>query len=83
MKKKAWIKVLKQAVCVAGCILMLSSPAFGAEAVHTNTGVSPDGKGISLFSYEYEWRYKNVNGAAYKRLYNMTLDRWEGDWVRV
>lgn len=27
-----------------------------------------------------DWRYKSVNGKIYRRLYNYTLQRWEGEW---
>ncbi len=30
-----------------------------------------------------EWRYKVINGNLYKRLYNYTRNRWEGDWIFV
>lgn len=29
------------------------------------------------------WRYKNINGKLYKRLYNATKKRWESDWIVV
>lgn len=30
-----------------------------------------------------EWRYKVIDGNLYKRLYNYTRNRWEGDWIFV
>lgn len=30
-----------------------------------------------------EWRYKVINGNLYKRLYNYSTGRWEGDWIFV
>ncbi|MCH1982526.1 hypothetical protein MCG98_08100 [Ruminococcus sp. OA3] len=29
-----------------------------------------------------DWRYKNVNGVCYMRLYNYTKKQWVGDWIR-
>lgn len=32
---------------------------------------------------EFVWRYKNINGHLYKRLWNQTLNKWAGDhWIR-
>ena len=30
-----------------------------------------------------EWIYAEINGSLYKRLYNYTRNRWEGDWILV
>lgn len=30
-----------------------------------------------------EWRYKTINGKLYKRLYNISQDKWVGDWILV
>lgn len=27
------------------------------------------------------WRFKKVNGKRYKRLYNITTQKWIGDWI--
>lgn len=29
------------------------------------------------------WRFKNINGRLYKRLYNASKKRWESDWIAV
>ncbi len=28
------------------------------------------------------WRYKEINGHTYKRLFNLTKNRWETDWIK-
>ncbi|GEO65469.1 hypothetical protein [Companilactobacillus nantensis] len=30
-----------------------------------------------------EWRFKNINGHAYKRQFNYSADKWVGDWIRI
>lgn len=30
-----------------------------------------------------EWKYAVIDGNLYKRLYNYTRNRWEGDWILV
>ena len=30
-----------------------------------------------------EWRYKVIGKKVYKRLFNVTKDRWETDWILV
>lgn len=32
-------------------------------------------------AYTYEWRYKTINGALHKRLYNLSTNEWVGDWI--
>lgn len=27
------------------------------------------------------WRYTNIDGKAYKRLYNYSAQKWIGDWI--
>lgn len=29
------------------------------------------------------WKYKNINGKPYKRLYNFSKDQWIGNWIPV
>ena len=29
------------------------------------------------------WKYKNIDGKLYKRLYNYTKEQWIGDWIYV
>lgn len=29
------------------------------------------------------WRFKSIDGHAYKRQYDYTADKWLGEWVRV
>lgn len=30
-----------------------------------------------------EWRYKIINNRLYKRLFNVSKNRWETDWILV
>lgn len=41
-----------------------------------------NGNGITPRSEIKEWRYKIENGVLYKRLYNCTTNKWEGNWIR-
>lgn len=36
---------------------------------------------ISVCSDIIKWRYKVINGKKYKRKYNYSKNRWEGDWI--
>ncbi|MGX8850656.1 hypothetical protein [Amedibacillus sp. YH-ame10] len=40
-------------------------------------------KSIVLFADAKEWRYKIVDGQIFKRLYNLSKERWEGSWIKV
>lgn len=39
--------------------------------------------GISTQSDEIVWRYKIENGKTYKRKYNLTTEKWIGNWILV
>lgn len=30
-----------------------------------------------------EWRYKVIDGHLYKRIFNRSTGRWEGEWILV
>ena len=41
---------------------------------------------ISQIETRYDdigWKYKNIDGKLYKRLYNYTKEQWIGDWILV
>ena len=69
-------------------LTMLTAPAVLAEdeIIPMETEIEGMGGGggtVDPQSYIYEWRYKVVDGHIYKRLYNRTKERWEGDWILV
>lgn len=38
---------------------------------------------ISTYKDVKEWRYKIMNGRLYKRLFNLSKEKWETDWILV
>lgn len=34
-------------------------------------------------SDKLQWRYKWINGVLYKRLYNLSKNKWVGDWIKA
>ncbi len=38
---------------------------------------------VSPLSDNIVWRFKDVNGKLYKRLYNCSTAEWIGDWILV
>ncbi|WP_411337659.1 hypothetical protein [Ruminococcus gauvreauii] len=45
------------------------------DSVSSSEGITPR-KDIT------GWKYKNVDGLCYKRLYNYTKGEWVGGWIR-
>lgn len=66
------------ALLMAGAFGIASFSAIAIPSVP----VSAAKAGIQPLSDIIEWVYKEINGKWYKRLYNYTLHRWEGDkWI--
>lgn len=61
---------------ISGIILLPHN--FTATA---KTNAYNRGNEIVTYADEIEWRYKNINGKLYKRLYNATTKKWIGNWI--
>ena len=70
---------MKKIILVLSVILSMNgiTPIF-AEEVNPITSDSA----IETYNEKLEWRFKIINGKWYKRLWNVRLNRWEGDWIR-
>lgn len=81
MIKKGLKKCILFSVSVCSLSLMLVGTC--GISVHANE-VSPkivlSEEGIAPHSAMIEWRYKDVNGVLYRRLYNYTEQCWVGEW---
>lgn len=59
--------------CV-GCSLSVTE--VQAESNENNSVIQP-------YAAIKGWRYKSENGKYYKRLYNYSTGKWEGNWILV
>lgn len=50
---------------------------------YDNYVISKDIKNIDIMADITEWRYKKIEGKTYRRLYNLTRNRWETPWMLV
>lgn len=85
MRKRSKMRLF--ALTMMGLTVM-TAPAVLAEdeIIPVETEIEGMGGGEGTAepqSYIYEWRYKVENGHLYRRLYNRTKERWEGDWILV
>lgn len=64
-----------------GCALTVS--AFPCSAKTLNSSVLETESQITPRADKLEWRFKKINGKTYRRLYNVTLNKWIGDWELV
>lgn len=58
----------------------LFSNTLPCEALQLHQAKIPE---IETLSSVLEWRYKVINGKLYKRLYNLSIHEWIGDWILV
>ena len=62
------------AICLAiVCSFSFIQPVFAQENI---SQIEPRSDVIG-------WKYKNIDGKLYKRLYNYTKEQWIGDWILV
>ena len=62
------------AICLSiVCSFSFIQPVFAQENISQ----------IEPRSYVIGWKYKNIDGKLYKRLYNYTKEQWIGDWILV
>lgn len=57
-------------------LTFISTGTIQAKAIENNNQ-------ISTYKDVKEWRYKIMNGRLYKRLFNLSKERWETDWILV
>ncbi|MCI8528143.1 MAG: hypothetical protein HFH82_03155 [Lachnospiraceae bacterium] len=63
------------ATAFSGCFLTVPSTALTVQA--------SEDAGIQPLADVKEWRATLINGRKYIRLYNLTKQQWEGDWIYV
>lgn len=79
MKRKLLIKSLVTNLLV----LTMFFPCYTAYAQQPITNpISKEESQIGKAN-RYVWKYKEINGKIYKRLYDLTENRWIGDWILV
>ena len=62
------------AICLSiVCSVSFIQPVFAQENI---SQIEPRSDVIG-------WKYKNIDGNLYKRLYNYTKEQWIGDWILV
>ena len=62
------------AICLSKvCSFSFIQPVFAQENI---SQIEPRSDVIG-------WKYKNIDGKLYKRLYNYTKEQWIGDWILV
>lgn len=85
MKNKRFIKQGGRFVCILAASFLLSAQAFAGDAAPQipQAEARPAAETVSIrpFADDIRWRYKTVNGKAYKRKYNYTTSQWVGNWI--
>ena len=75
--------------CVATLSIMAATVPVGAEAQEACQGVTSEvatvstGNTAEVRKTNIYWRYYELNGRVYKRLYDYEKDMWIGDWILV
>ena len=75
--------------CVATLSIMAATVPVGAEAQEACQGVTAEvatvstGNTAEVRKTNIYWRYYELNGRVYKRLYDYEKDMWIGDWILV
>ena len=77
-------KGLKKGILLSVSVCSLSLMLVGTcgTSVHANEvpeKIATSEEGIAPHSAMIEWRYKDVNGVLYRRLYNYTEECWVGE----
>lgn len=49
----------------------------------TQTKATENLVNIVPYADKKEWIYKIIDGVLFKRLFNVSKDRWEGPWIKV
>ncbi len=75
MKKNQKLKKCAMLLLMFCMISIPVSATVPAVAASTST-VQPKSDTIG-------WKYKEIDGKLYKRLYNFTTSKWIGDWILV
>lgn len=70
-------KILLSIVCMT--FMFVSVPVYALE----DTSLTGNQETISARADKLEWIYRIIDGKLYKRLWNRTQNRWEGDWIRA
>lgn len=72
-------KVLLGLMCTAA---MLNTRVPTASAANYSA-IGKQNTSVVLRAEETEWRYKQINGVWYKRLWSITYAKWKTDWMPI
>jgi len=72
-------KVLLGLVCSVAVFNACVPTALAANY----SAVGEQNTAVVLRAEETEWRYKQVNGVWYKRLWSITYAKWKTDWMPI
>ena len=75
-------KIRKLALLTVLCSLSLlfTAPCF---AMPVSAATSSGSETVSPQAHIKRWIFKQEGNEIWKRLYNTSLDEWEGDWIFV
>lgn len=81
MIKKGLRKNILLSITAASLSFMLiSTMGISVYASEAPVEIATSEEGIEPHSDMIEWRYKDVNGVLYRRLYNYSKECWVGEW---
>lgn len=68
--------------CFIASICFSFTVPINAENIAITSEYSDFDSDISMYANDIQWRYKTVNGVAYKRKFNYSTDEWIGPWIK-
>lgn len=72
--RKVVVSVLLAAMLIGGGQGVFTTTLFTEKVAVAEDGI------ITPFADVLEWRYKDVDGKLYRRLYNRTTNQWMTEW---
>lgn len=78
-------KVIKKIAIISvitSCLIIQSLYVYALPTENVNVNIQ-EKEAVEPRTDIKEWIYAEINGSLYKRLYNYTRNRWEGDWILV
>lgn len=64
-------------------LVVVSVTIFTMPSTRTSASTDAPTPTVEYKSAIISWRYKNINGHAYRRKFNKTTQKWIGDWIRL
>ncbi|MGI6499616.1 MAG: hypothetical protein ACOX1S_01850 [Anaerostipes sp.] len=62
------------------CGICLIQPTYAASTIES---ITVSDISITPRKDKIIWKYKLINGTPHKRQYNVTQEKWIGNWVKV